>query len=116
MWRAKIEHPIFLLNSGCSAPVYDLCAKPSSKGRFYIFACTKKSAFFFKLKNPAESASKTVSASSELKLAPGIDQIYTAALESNTSATLVYGSMFNLLKSKIELTEGEIEVEMPSEQ
>jgi hypothetical protein len=53
-------------------------------------------------------------ASTELRLATGIDSFFTVVIANNTSATSVHGSVFNLVRSKIELKEGVMNVEMPS--
>jgi hypothetical protein len=36
VWQVKCESPLYLLESGNSAPIYSLSAKTSSKGRFYV--------------------------------------------------------------------------------
>jgi len=53
-------------------------------------------------------------ASTELRLAAGIDSFFTVVIANNTSVTSVHGSVFNLVRSKIELKEGVMNVEMPS--
>jgi hypothetical protein len=60
VWQVKSESPLYLLESGDSAPIHSLSAKTSSKGRFYIQATGQKSSFFYKLKTSQESNTKTV--------------------------------------------------------
>ena len=52
--------------------------------------------------------------STELRLAAGIDSFFTVVITNNTSVCSVHGSVFNLVRSKIELKEGVMNVEMPS--
>jgi hypothetical protein len=47
-------------------------------------------------------------------LGAGIDAFLDIAIESNTSVKSVHGSVFNMIKKSIEVVEGTIEVEMPS--
>jgi hypothetical protein len=42
VWQVKSEAPLYLLESGDSAPIHSLSAKTSSKGRFYIQATGQK--------------------------------------------------------------------------
>jgi len=78
--------------------------------------CTKKSAYFYRLNTKEQQATniKTIQAVSEVRIGSGIDQFYCAQIESNTSVASVHGSVFNLVKAKLEIKEGVQNLEMPS--
>jgi hypothetical protein len=80
-----------------------LASKLSSKGRFSIAVASANVCYFFKLNFSKEQ--KTVLASSQVKIEES-EKFFDVRITSNTTLSVVYGSVFNMTKKSIELTEG----------
>lgn len=52
--------------------------------------------------------------SMKLNIGPGIDEFISLMIETNTSVSLVHGSVLNLQKKTIEVVDGSIDIETPS--
>ena len=103
VWSTKQENPVSMLDTGSSQNVTILASKLSSKGRFSIAAASANMCFFFKLNFSKEL--KTVLSSSQLKL-EAAEKFFDVRITSNTTLSIVYGSIFNITKKSVELTEG----------
>lgn len=92
-----------MLDTGSSQNVTTLASKLSSKGRFSIAAASANMCFFFKLNFSKEL--KTVLSSSQLKL-EAAEKFFDVRITSNSTLSIVYGSIFNITKKSVVLTEG----------